>query len=134
MEELSLEEVVNRFEQWRATRVNRSEPIPLLLWSQAVSLYPKHKRSVICSKLGLNGAQLKSHLQRAGHSFSNSGFVLASRENSVIESSQIEPSATPSLENSSRIELQLQGENRLLKLFVCASEIGAVLTHVGGLL
>ena len=130
MEELSLEEVLNRFEQWRATRVNRSEPIPLSLWSLAASLYPKYKRSVICTRLGLNGSQLKSHLQRAGYS----GFVLASRENAVKEPCQIESSAKTSLENSSRIELQLQGEKRLLTLFISASDLGAVLPHVGGLL
>ena len=131
---MSIEEVVNRFEQWRRTRVNRSEPIPLSLWSLAASLYPKHKRSVISTRLGLNGTQLKSHLQHAGHSFSNSGFVLASRENAVKEPNQIASSAHSSLEKSSRIELQLQGEKRLLKLFVCASDLGAVLSHVGGLL
>lgn len=118
MSEVTIEQVKDAFEQWRSERKNRSEAIPEALWSMAVSLYPKFKRSIICQSLGLNGAHLRHHLEKAGHVFRTEGFVLASAKTENVE------------KVSSELCLTLEGKQRTLTINCELSSLGKVFSQL----
>ena len=60
----SLEEVQQRFEQWRAGR-KRGTPIPAALWEDAVCLCADHSLCKISSALHLGYKALKKRMQSA---------------------------------------------------------------------
>lgn len=118
MSEITLESVDYSFQQWRSQRSSRSEPIPEKLWAMAIDLYPCHKRSHICRRLGLSGSQFKQKLEEMG-----AGFVLASTD---MDS----PSPKPVPE----VILKLQGQRLALTLKVSMDSLSQVLPHFEALL
>jgi surfactin synthase thioesterase subunit len=58
---MTLDKVCKVFEDWRANRSNRREPIPEQLWMMVRELLPHHHRSKICAALHLSGGQFKQH-------------------------------------------------------------------------
>jgi hypothetical protein len=123
MNSLTLESAEAAFQQWREQRSSRSELIPKNLWSMALKLYPQYKRSIICRRLGLSGGQFKQHLDDNSPTFSDSGFVLASRD-SVKENSMLK----------SKVQLTIQGKERALTFSVDVHALGQILPHIGMLL
>lgn len=123
MSDLNLLSVEEAFQQWRAGRHSRTEPIPEELWSMALGLYPPYQRSKICRHLHLSGGQFKKRLDSDTETGSNNGFVLASRD---------EPKAMPEL--NPEIQLTLQGQTRSMTLCFDMGALGQVLSHVGALL
>ena len=123
MNDLTLASVEEAFQQWRAGRYSRTEPIPESLWSMALGLYPQYKRSRICHLLHLSGAQFKRRLEDSGGTRVNSDFVLASRDDVKV---------TPVV--GTEIQLTLQGQTRSMMLCFDAHALGHVLSHVGTLL
>lgn len=120
MTRLPLSAVKQLFSDWRATRKNRTEAIPDKLWSMVIELYPQYKRSFICQQLGLNGGQLRQHLEAAGHKM-NSGFVVASKNSA-------KPEETP-VKNVD-IQLRLQGKERTLTVHVDVSALSQIIPHL----
>lgn len=118
MSEITLESVDCSFQQWRSQRCSRTEPIPEKLWAMAIDLYPHHKRSHICRRLGLSCRQFKQKLEEMG-----AGFVLASTDMD-----------TPSPKPASEVTLKLQGQKLALTLKVSMDSLGQVLPHFEGLL
>src|ERR1700733_15176691 len=57
---LSLEDVAQRFEQWRTTRVKRSK-IPTELWALVAPLMNQYGHNKIAKALRVNHAQLKEN-------------------------------------------------------------------------
>ena len=123
MNNLTLASVKEAFQQWRAGRYSRAEPIPDALWSMALGLYPEHKRSKICDCLRLSGTQFKQRLEDGGYTHTNNGFVVASRD---------EVKAIP--EATSNVQLMIQGKERALTFCVDIQTLGEVLPHIGALL
>jgi len=111
------------FERWRSSRASRTEPIPEGLWSMALELYPKYKRSHICSALRISGAQFKKRLEHGSTISANHGFVLTSRYES-----QSKPPA------SEEMQLTLQGAIRSMTLCFDKHSLGVVLPLVSSLL
>ena len=123
MEGIPLESAEEAFFDWRAQRSSRAELIPKSLWSMALGLYPKNKRSIICRRLGLSGGQFKRRLEGGGDTRANHGFVLASRD-----------VAKATHELNSEIQLTLQGHTRSMTLCFDVHALGQVLPYVGALL
>lgn len=124
MERITLESVEQTFYEWRAQRSSRAEAIPKNLWYMALKLYPQHKRTIICRRLGLSGGQFKQRLEDSAHALHDSDFVLASTD-SVKEKSR--PTTT-------EIKLTIQGKERALMFAVDMHALDQVLPHIGGLL
>ncbi len=122
MNELTLVSVEETFQEWRAQRYSRSEPIPEALWSMALGLYPEHKRSRICHYLRLNADQFKKRLENNGHTRANIGFVVASRE-------EVKTTAA-----TTNVQLSLQGQARSMTLCFDVHALGQVLAHIDALL
>jgi hypothetical protein len=57
---LSLEEVVESFEAWRASRSSRKEKIPTILWDKVARIYSSYNHSTLCRALKISGSQLKA--------------------------------------------------------------------------
>ena len=123
MNDLTLASVEEAFQQWRAGRRNRTEPIPEALWTMALGLYPQYKRSKICRHLQLSGGQFKQRLDSNTETGSNNGFVMASRD---------EPKAIPEL--NPEIQLTLQGHTRSMTLCFDVHALAQILPHVSALL
>jgi hypothetical protein len=62
-EELS--QAADEFDQWRAQRVSKREPIPARLWERAMSLSKRHGVGRVARLLHLNGGDLKRRLALA---------------------------------------------------------------------
>lgn len=124
MSDVSLESLSELFKEWRSKRCSRAERIPEVLWSRALELYPRYKRSIICRCLRLSGAQFKARLEKHVSRESNNGFVLASvdKVNNSIEVV------------SSKIQLIVQGEKRSLTLCFDMNALAEVLPHMSDLL
>jgi len=60
----SLENVCEKFEQWRLTRKSRREHIPASLWKSAAILTKDHSINVVAKALRLNGNDLKMQIQK----------------------------------------------------------------------
>ncbi len=60
----SLEDVREKFEQWRLTRKKRREQIPASLWQSAAMLTNVHSTSAVAKALRLNGNDLKAQIQK----------------------------------------------------------------------
>lgn len=123
MNDLTLASVEEAFQQWRSERYSRSEPISEALWSMALGLYPKYKRSEICHHLRLSGAQFKRRLENGSDTSAKHGFVVASGD---------EVKSRPEL--NAEIQLILQGQARSMTLCFDVHALGQVLAHVGALL
>lgn len=123
MNDLKLASVEKAFQQWRADRSSRAEPIPEALWSMALGLYPQYKRSKICDVLRLSGTQFKRRLEGDDTTPVKNGFVLASRDDVNT------PPAT-----HTDIQLTLQGQLRSMTLCFDRHALPQVLAHVGALL
>ena len=123
MSTLNLSSVEEAFQQWRAGRRHRAEAIPEALWSMALGLYPEYKRSIICDRLRLSGAQFKRRLEENSTTEPQKGFVLASHD---------EAKSIP----VPRFEFQLivQGQARSMTLCFDMHALALVLPQVASLL
>lgn len=121
MQSLTLELVEAAFYEWREQRNSRRESIPENLWAMAVGLYPQYKRSKICHRLRLSGSQFKRRLEV--EALPASGFVLASSD---------EIKTTPKL--IPKVQLTIQGKERVLTLCVEAHALDHILPQLGMLL
>ena len=63
---LSLEEVIESFEVWRASRASRKEKIPTVLWDKVASIYSSYNHSTLCKALKISGSQLKAAMHTDG--------------------------------------------------------------------
>lgn len=123
MEGITLESVEEAFCEWRAQRSSRTDLIPKNLWSMALGLYPKNKRSIICRRLRLSGSQFKQRLEGSRHTFVDTGFVLASRD--VIKENPVP---------NHNVQLTIQGQARSLTFCVDVRALSQILPHLGALL
>lgn len=105
MESVTLELAEEAFCKWRIQRSSRAEPIPENLWAMALRLYPHYKRSKICRRLRLSGSQFKQRLEDDCPTFTDQGFVLASRNGVKATFNQ-----------NQEIQLTIQGKERALTL------------------
>lgn len=121
----TLESVEEAFREWRKNRRNSVEPIPENLWAMATGLYPQYKRSTLCQKLRLGGSQLKQRIDGGVSRLTDSGFVLASRDEI---GSNLKPMPI------SAVQLTIQGQARSLTLCVDVTSLNQVLPHLGVLL
>ncbi|MBU0985870.1 MAG: hypothetical protein KKH68_01345 [Proteobacteria bacterium] len=60
----SIEDIREKFEQWRLTRKTRREHIPASLWKSAAILTQDHSINVVAKALRLNGCDLKKKIQK----------------------------------------------------------------------
>lgn len=123
MFDVTMELAKESFFQWRSNRNNQAEPIPEELWGMALKLYPKYKRSTICEQLHLSGSGFKRRLEEGLPSFSDKGFVLASKS---------EVKKMP--KQGQEIQLTIQGKERALTIYVEADELSMVIPCLGALL
>jgi hypothetical protein len=121
MSKPTLESVALAFEEWRNQRKNQIEHIPERLWAMAIRLYPQHKRTHICRRLGLCGGDFKQRIDGIGGS--KGGFVLAT---TTVEASHAKPNA--------EVVLGIQGQQRTLTLKVTVDALSQVLPHIEALL
>jgi hypothetical protein len=119
----TLESAEEAFREWRMHRRSSVESIPENLWAMAIGLFPQYKRSAICQKLRLSGSQLKQRIEGAVSRLTDSGFVLASRD-------EVESNSKP----IPVVQLTIQGEVRSLTLCVDVNNLNQVLPHLGALL
>ncbi len=63
--EHELTALIHRFDHWRQTRTSRREPIPDLLWEQAISLTTVLPLSRVAKRLRLNRQELKRRCAKA---------------------------------------------------------------------
>jgi hypothetical protein len=61
-DDLTIENVKLQFDQWRASRSHKLEPIPQPLWLAAAALCRTHRITHVCRHLRLSFADLKKHL------------------------------------------------------------------------
>lgn len=59
---LTIEDVKQEFDQWRASRSNKVAPIPHRLWQAAAELCKTHRITHVCRHLRLSFSELKKHL------------------------------------------------------------------------
>jgi hypothetical protein len=123
MNKFTLASVEEAFQQWRGARRNRAEAIPEALWSMALGLYPEHKRSIICHRLRLSGAQLKRRLEDNRDTRPHKGFVLASHD-------KAKSIPVP----RSELQLIVQGQARSMTLCFDMHALAQVLPQVASLL
>ena len=124
MKNTSLNSVKLTFQQWRSKRRNSAEPIPDRLWSMAISLYPKYKRSSICQQLRLSGGKFKKHLEQAEHNnLTKTGFVLAAAD------SKQGISSTPS-----DVQISISSGTRTVTISVGVHDACHIIPHIGSLL
>jgi hypothetical protein len=57
---VTLESTAAAFNKWRETKRNTGDAIPLELWEMVIQIYDHYPHTLICSKLNLKVAQLKS--------------------------------------------------------------------------
>ena len=122
MESISIASAEASFHQWRVQRSSRAELIPEHLWNMALELYPQYKRSKICRQLGLSGGQFKQRLDGFRPAFSDTGFVLASKDGPKTEPKHPE------------VHVLIQGKERTLTFSVGADALLQILPHIGALL
>ena len=116
-----LEEVVKAFESWRATRLNKNEPIPDRLWVMVKTLIPHYKKVHIQKALRLSGGQFnKRCLQQDG--VINEGFV-----EGVFEPFH-------RIDANKDCELTLKGTRKSLHIKVTLSQLPEVLPIIEGYL
>ncbi len=60
----SIEDIREKFEQWRLTRKSRRERIPASLWQSAAILTKDHSINRVAKALRLNGNDLKTQIQK----------------------------------------------------------------------
>lgn len=123
MSSITLESTEASFRAWRAERNSRAELIPDNLWNMALGLYPHYKRSKICRRLGLSGGQFKRRLEGNRPACSNTGFILASRDEVNVNA-----------KSSQNVELRVQGKERVLTLCFDLDVLPQIVTHIGALL
>jgi len=123
MSELTLASVEDAFQQWHAGRYSLAEPIPEVLWSMALGLYPRYNRSKICHLLHRSGAQMKRRLEDIIDRRRHNGFVVASRN-------EAKTSPMPNPE----VQLTIQGKERALTFYIGMHALGDILPHVVALL
>jgi hypothetical protein len=123
MNGITLESAEEAFRVWRIQRSSRVASIPENLWRMALELYPHYKRSKICHRLRLSGAQFKRRLESDYPAVADNGFVLASRD-------EVKEKPKPSPE----IHLTLQGKERSLTFRVGVDSFGQILPHICTLL
>lgn len=119
----NLDAIKRKFKQWRSQRHNSAEPIPEKLWSMAISLYPKYKRSNICQQLGLSGGQLKKHLEQVEKNNSTkTGFVLATANSKEVITSA-----------PSNVQISISG-TRTVTISVGVHDACHIIPYIGSLL
>ncbi|MEY3497809.1 MAG: hypothetical protein RLZZ325_816 [Pseudomonadota bacterium] len=123
MVDVTMELAKESFIQWRNNRTNQAEPIPDELWDMALGLYPKYKRSTICEQLHLSGSGFKRRLEEGLPTFSDKGFVLASKS---------EVKKFP--KQGQEIKFTIQGKERSLTIHVEVDTLSTVIPHIGALL
>ena len=57
---ITLESTTSAFNKWRETKRNTGDAIPSELWEMVIQIYDHYPHTLICSKLNLKVAQLKS--------------------------------------------------------------------------
>lgn len=60
--DLTLEELKDKFENYRKNKSYQREPIPKELWEAAVELARKHSIATVCRELHLRYQSLKEHI------------------------------------------------------------------------
>lgn len=123
MVDVTMELAKESFSQWRSNRNSQSEAIPERLWSMALGLYPKYKRSTICEQLRLSGSGFKRRFEEGLPAFIDNGFVLASKG---------EVKKTP--KQGQEIQLTIQGKERALTIYIEVDALSKVVPHIGALL
>ena len=73
--EIALEQLAQAFEQWRATKSTRSNPIPEALLDRALELAQQLPSSRVLKRLRLSSAQLQQRRQRTASAESIPEFV-----------------------------------------------------------
>ena len=58
----TLEEIKDKLENWRKTKISIREPIPQKLWQQAVELSKKHSVSCVAKTLRLSYTDLRERV------------------------------------------------------------------------
>lgn len=125
MDNLSLEDAVSSFNLWRMARKTRKEPIPENLRVMAASLYPSHKRALICKHLGLSGSQLSKYISDNAP-VDNVGFVMAKADMSQTAKAAKEP--------NDAISMTLYGKERSLHFSISSCLFPEVIKQLEGLL
>lgn len=104
---ITLESTATAFNKWRETKRKTGDPIPPELWEMVHQIYDHYPHTLICSKLNLKVAQLKSKgfvpnsQDFATEDTTASPFVHVppTADNPVVTSAPISPSsAMPSIE------------------------------------
>lgn len=60
----SIEDICEKFERWRLSRINPRERIPASLWQSAAILAKDHSISTVAKALRLNGQDLKKQVAK----------------------------------------------------------------------
>jgi hypothetical protein len=95
---ITLDEAVQRFEQWRESRCSRSTPIPDDLRRLAVALHGRYKISQITDALRLSHGQYKQWCQTDGEEAPTVEFI-------ALPNPAVLPSITLHHPNGARLEI-----------------------------
>jgi len=118
---MTLEEVREAFELWRASRLKRG-PIPESLWLMVQELRPHYKKSRITKALRINGAQLELGCQKhSADKKTSDGFAIGHFSH---------PSSNMMQQTYQRCELTLTGLHRSLQMNIELSQLAHVLPLV----
>jgi hypothetical protein len=121
----SLEEVVEAFESWRASRISRSEVIPKRLWSMTKALLPHYKKSHIQKAFRISGKHFIKHCLDQNKS----------KNEAIVEGFAI-AEVVPERSNNHRdhCEITIKGTQRSLHIKLPTEQLPQVLAATAGYL
>jgi hypothetical protein len=136
---ITLESTKTAFEAWRATRTNKSSPIPTKLWDMVKHLLLKHKKSEIYKALQLSSKQVKKHCSidiKSIHSIDNSQKATNKPRMQQIVANEdfVLTALLPITNEASMSELTLKGNAKSLQLRLPTSALCGILPMLGQLL
>ena len=123
----TLKEVAEQFQQWRSTKLRKSEPIPPALASLVASLLPKYTKQQVMATLRLNSSTLKSLLKRTSHhkklSPKEMSFIPVQINDLTLSSATAPTSATCEIINSKGTKLIIHSPDvkSIINAFLCCS-------------
>jgi hypothetical protein len=111
---MTLDKVCKAFEDWRAHRSNRREPIPAHLWVMVRALLPRYKQTTLCKALHLSGGQFKRHC-----------LDVKTEERAVDQNDGFAEAFLPL--SAAGCELTLQGARKSLSIKISPQQLSVVL-------
>lgn len=124
MQELTLDDVAQSFEEWRSRRTSQSTPIPTRLWALVAKIKNDYPLSKIYQRLRISSLQFHTHVEPHAIDIGSDDFVEVSLAQTTMSQETL----------PSEITISLQSSSRTLSLNIAPQQIAEVLPHFASLL